>query len=50
MFKKECSDRSKNKMYTFEILNNIVKNNGTLKAIEPREMEIYEVDAIRDLQ
>ena len=50
MFKKECSDRSKNKMDTFEILNNIVKNNGTLKAIEPREMEIYEVDAIRDLQ
>ena len=50
MFRKECSDRNKNKMYAFEILNNIVKNNGVLKAIEPQEMEIYEVDAIKDLQ
>lgn len=50
LLKKICSDRNKSKMYTFEILNEIIQLGGKFKSIEPRNMKIYEVDGLKDLR
>jgi choline kinase len=50
LLKKVCSDRNKSKMYTFEILNEIIQLGGRFKSIEPRNMKIYEVDGLKDLR
>ena len=50
LLKKICSDRNKSKMYTFEILNEIIQNGGQFRSVEPRNMKIYEVDGLKDLR
>ena len=50
IFRELCFDRKKNRLYPFEILNMVINRGGKIKAIEPDEMEILEVDSLRDLQ
>ena len=50
LLKKVCSDRNRSKMYTFEILNEIIQLGGNFKSIEPNNMKIYEVDGLKDLR
>ena len=49
MLKNICRNREKNKMYTFEILNEIIDNGGKIAAVEPENMTITDVDSSRDL-
>lgn len=43
------SKKGKDKMYTFEILNMIIEKKGSLVAIEPKHMDIKEIDSFKDL-
>tara|TARA_R100000808_G_scaffold5713_1_gene17229 strand:+ start:57649 stop:58386 length:738 start_codon:yes stop_codon:yes gene_type:complete len=49
IFKSLCSERDKNKMYMFEILNMVIDKNGLIEAREPKGMQILEVDSLKDL-
>jgi choline kinase len=49
LFKTFCSDRENNKRYTFEILNMVIENGGSILADEPKGMQIIEVDSIKDI-
>jgi len=48
-FRSLCSQRDKNKMYMFEILNMVIDNKGSIQAKEPKGMQILEVDSLKDL-
>jgi len=45
-----CSDKRKDKLYPFELLNIIINSGIELKAREPKGMLIKEVDSMKDLQ
>ena len=49
IFKVLCSDRRKNKMYPFEILNFMISKGCKFKVIEPAGMNIKEIDSLKDL-
>tara|TARA_R110002110_G_scaffold37253_6_gene123265 strand:- start:4594 stop:5304 length:711 start_codon:yes stop_codon:yes gene_type:complete len=44
-----CSDKRKNKLYPFELLNIIINNGIEIQAKEPTGMLIKEVDSMKDL-
>ena len=48
-FKNLCSQRDKNKMYMFEILNMVIDQKGSIQAREPKGMQIVEIDSLKDL-
>tara|TARA_R110000824_G_scaffold185898_2_gene366997 strand:- start:6972 stop:7709 length:738 start_codon:yes stop_codon:yes gene_type:complete len=48
-FRRLCSQRDKNKMYMFEILNMVIDEKGSIRAREPKGMQILEVDSLKDL-
>tara|TARA_Y100000296_G_scaffold75741_1_gene95720 strand:- start:652 stop:1368 length:717 start_codon:yes stop_codon:yes gene_type:complete len=50
IFRELCFDRKKNRLYPFEILNMVINRGGKIKAVEPDDMEILEVDSLRDLR
>ena len=47
--KKLCSDKRKNKLYLFELLNIMINNGHQIKAKEPKGMLIKEIDSLKDL-
>ena len=49
LFRRFCSDREKNKMYIFEILNMVLESGGIIHAEEPKGMQIIEIDSLKDL-
>lgn len=49
LFHRYCSDRSKSKLYAFEILNMVLRNGGKIKSYEPANMKIKEIDSVKDL-
>ena len=50
IFQSLCLDRRRNKMYPFELFNIILNRGGSIKAIEPKNMIIREINSLRDLQ
>ena len=50
IFKTLCLDRRRNKMYPFELFNIILNRGGVIKAVEPKNMDIREINSLRDLQ
>ena len=50
VFKSLCLDRRRNKMYPFELFNIILNKGGTIRAIEPKNMTIREINSLRDLE
>jgi hypothetical protein len=49
IFRELCFDRKRNKMYPFEIFNLVIDRGGVIEATEPKEMQIKEVDSLKDL-
>lgn len=45
-----CSDKRKDKLYPFELLNIIINSGVEIKAKEPKGMLIKEIDSMKDLQ
>jgi len=50
LFRELCLDRKRGRMYPFELLNIVINKGGKIKAVEPNEMDIMEVDSLRDLE
>ena len=44
-----CKNRERSKMYTFEIINEVLDSGGQLKAVEPKDMKIKDIDSSKDL-
>jgi len=49
LLKNICRNRERQKMYTFEILNEILDSGGDIATIEPENMVIRDIDSSRDL-
>lgn len=49
MFHKLCSDKRRNKMFTFELFNIMLNNGCTIRAFEPKGAAIKEIDSLKDL-
>jgi len=49
LLKSICKNRERQRMYTFEILNEILDNGGVISTIEPEGMIIKDIDSSRDL-
>ena len=49
LLKSICKNRERQRMYTFEILNEILDNGGVISTIEPEDMIIKDIDSSRDL-
>ena len=49
IFRQLCFDRKRNKMYPFEIFNIMIDHGGVIKTKEPVNMQIREVDSLKDL-
>lgn len=49
IFRELCFDRKRNKMYPFEIFNMMLDRGGVVKVKEPPDMQIKEVDSLKDL-
>ena len=50
MFNDLCQDKTKNKMYPFELFNIIINSGGFFRSVEPPRMQIKEIDSLKDLQ
>jgi choline kinase len=50
LFKTLCANRKRNKMYPFELFNMIMNEGINIRAIEPKGMEIQEVDSLKDIK
>jgi choline kinase len=50
LFKTLAFDREKRKIYTSEALNAIIEIGGRIKAIEPKKMQIVEIDSAKDIE
>ena len=50
IFKSLCLDRKRNKMYPFELFNIILNRGGKIKALEPENMTIREINSLKDLE
>lgn len=49
MFHKEIVNRDKNKMYLFEIFNDILNNGGCISTLMNKEIVVYKIDSTKDL-
>ncbi len=49
ILKSICKNREKNRLYTFEILNEVLDSGGNIRLVEPDNMKIIDVDSSRDL-
>jgi len=49
LLKSICKNRERQRMYTFEILNEILDSGGVMATIEPEGMIIKDIDSSRDL-
>ena len=50
VFRDLCKDKINNKMYPFELFNIIINMGGSFKSIEPKGMNIKEIDSLKDMQ
>tara|TARA_R110000765_G_scaffold93225_7_gene175782 strand:- start:376 stop:1077 length:702 start_codon:yes stop_codon:yes gene_type:complete len=44
-----CKNRERSRMYTFEIINEVLDSGGQLRAVEPEDMQIKDIDSSKDL-
>lgn len=49
-FKKVCLDRTKNRLFLFEIINNLITNGTKFRAYDPPSMKIIKVTSINQLK
>ncbi len=49
-FRSLCQDKTKSKMYPFELFNIVMRSGGMLKSFEPKNMNIKEIDSLKDLK
>lgn len=50
LFRKEVSEAHHKKLFTYEILNNIIDRGAIIKPIFPKLMEIVEINSLRDIK
>lgn len=50
IFKKAYKENRSEKLFGFELLNKVIHHGGLIRATEPNEMVIFEIDSIKDLQ
>ena len=45
-----CQDKTNNKMYPFELFNTVLTDGGSFRSVEPKGMNIKEIDSLKDMQ
>lgn len=49
-FKKVCLDRTKSRLFLFEIINNLITNGIKFRAFDPPDMKILKINSVQQLK